>query len=345
MKNYIGLDVSMKRTFICVVDQDGKITHEGSEKTDPHLIVDYFLKIGLHLKDIVVGFESGSLSYYLTNGFKERAVDPICMDARMLSPILNIKINKTDKNDAKGIAEALRSNMYTRVHCKPQESITKSILLVSRRALINQQTCIKNTVRGILKTYGIRLGSVGAKKFSTTVLRHIEEQDEIVILSIKSLLSIFDLTIEQIEKVDKKMLEIVSKDKKVKQLMTVPGIGPVTALTYQTEIFDPTRFQNSKSVGAYLGMTPTQYASGEIQRQGKISKCGPRELRSLLVEAGVVILTRSKKWSKIKAWGLKIMRKKGIKKASLAVGRKLAVIMHRMMIENKEFIYGEPKAA
>lgn len=343
MKHYIGLDVSMKRTFICVIDEQGKIVHEGSEKTEAHLIADYLSQKGF--KEIVVGFESGSLSHYLVTGLKERAIDPICMDARALSPILAIKINKTDKNDARGIAEALRANMYTRVHCKPQESVERSILLTSRRALINQQTNLKNTVRGLLKSYGIRLGSVGAKSFSATVLRHLEKHEEIVILSIKCLLRAFDHTMSEIEKIDRKMHEIVSKDKEVQLLMTVPGIGPVTALTYKTEIFDPTRFKDSKSVGAYLGMTPTQYASGDVQRQGKISKCGSNELRSLLVEAAVVLLTRSKKWSKLKAWGLKIMRKKGLKKAALAVGRKLAVIMHTMMLKQKGFIYGEPKAA
>jgi transposase len=123
--------------------------------------------------------------------------------------------------------------------------------------------------------------------------------------------------------------------------MTVPGIGEITALTYKTEIFDPTRFPNSRTVGAYLGMTPTQYSSGETTKQGRISKCGSSELRFLLAEAGLVLLTRSKKWSKVKAWGLKLMRKKEVKKASLAVGRKLAVIMHRMLIEQKEFVWGE----
>jgi transposase len=267
------------------------------------------------------------------------------MDARRLSPILALKINKTDKNDARGIAEALRSDMYTRVHCKPQESVEKSILLTSRRALVNQQTQLKNTVRGLLKSYGIRLGSVGAKRFSSAVMKQIEKQEKIVILSIASLLSTFDKIVEEVEKFDKEMLRLVMQDKEVQQLMTVPGIGPVTALTYKTEIFDPARFKDSKSVGAYLGMTPKQYASGEVQRQGRISKCGSNELRSLLTEAGIVLLTRSKKWSKVKAWGLKIMRKKGLKKAALAVGRKLSVIMHRMLIEQKDFIYGESKVA
>ncbi|QYF49211.1 Transposase ISRhOegibbosus7 [Candidatus Rhabdochlamydia oedothoracis] len=343
MKHYIGLDVSMKRTFICVLNEQGKIVHEGSEKTDPDLLADYFSK--RDFQEIVVGFESGCLSHYLVTGFRKRAIDPLCMDARKLSTILALKINKTDKNDARGIAEALRSGMYTRVHCKPQDSVEKSILLVSRRALIKQQTQLKNTVRGLLKSYGIRLGSVGSKRFSSVVIKQIEKQEKSIVLSITSLLNTFDKVVEEVEKLDKEMLKLVSQDKEVQRLMTIPGVGPVTALTYKTEIFDPTRFNDSKSVGAYLGMTPKQYASGEVQRQGRISKCGSSELRSLLVEAGIVMLTRSKKWSKLKAWGLKIMRKKGMKKAALAVGRKLSVIMHKMLIEQKEFIYGEPKAA
>jgi transposase len=176
-------------------------------------------------------------------------------------------------------------------------------------------------------------------------MKQIESCQETVILSIKCLLEAFDKLVEETGKIDKKMLEMASQDREVRRFMTVPGIGPVTALTYKAEIFDASRFKESRSVGAYLGMTPTQYASGETQKQGKASKCGSKELRFLLVEAGVVILTRSKKWSKLKAWGLKIMRKKGLKKAAVAVGRKLAVIMHRMMLEEKDFIYGEPKVA
>lgn len=343
MKHYIGLDVSMKRTFICVINEQGKIVLEGSENTDPHLIADYLEKLGL--EEMTVGFESGSLMPYLLTGFKEKAINAVCMDARKLSPILALKVNKTDKNDARGIAEALRGGMYTQVHCKPEESINRAILLTARRALIEQQIHLKNTVRGLLKGYGIRLGAISAKKFSTAVMKQIDSCQEVVILSIKCLLEAFDKLVEETGKIDQKMLEIASQDREVHRLMTVPGIGPVTALTYKAEIFDANRFKESRSVGAYLGMTPTQYASGETKKQGKTSKCGSKELRFLLVEAGVVILTRSKKWSKLKAWGLKIMRKKGLKKAAVAVGRKLAVIMHRIMLEEKDFIYGEPKAA
>jgi transposase len=144
MKHYIGLDVAMKRTFICIIDETGKIIHEGSEKTDPHLLADYLQKIGLEIS--LIGFESGSLSHYLFNAFKERGLPAVCMDARKMSAILCLKINKTDKNDARGIAEALRSGMYSRVHHKDQESVDRGVILVARKTMVNQRTQLKNCV-------------------------------------------------------------------------------------------------------------------------------------------------------------------------------------------------------
>lgn len=344
MKHYVGLDISMKTTFICVLDDSGKIIHEGCEKTDPHAIADFLNQKGF--KDCILGFESGCLTHYLMKGFKDKALHAVCMDARKLNPILSaMKINKTDKNDARGIADVLRCNMYNPIHCKSENSIEKGILLTARKALVQQQVQLKNTVRGLLKTFGIRVGSVGNKSFSKEIKKLIENLVDLCKNAILALLDVFDKTNEEIGNFDQKIRQIAYEDKEVQRLMTIPGIGPITALTFKNEIFDYSRFKNSKSVGAYLGMTPTQYASGEIQRQGHVSKCGSIELRSLLVEAGVVLLTRSKKWSKLKAWGLKIMRKKGLKKAAVAVGRKLAVIMHHMLKENTEFVYGEQKTA
>jgi len=339
MKHYVGLDVSMKKTSVCIINEQGKIVHESEVKTDPHTLADAIEKTGLKVE--LVGFESGSLGHYLTQGFKERALPAVCMDARKMSAILSIRVNKTDKNDARGIADALRTGMFTRVHEKPQEAINRGAVLSMRRCLVKQRTDIKNHVRGILKTYGIRLGAVGPTKFSDAVKRRIEEQDPLVRQTMEGMLEVFDMLTRKITRFDQQLLKIAHQDKDVRLLMTAQGIGPITALTYKAEIFDPSRFPNSRTVGAYLGMTPTQYSSGEMQKQGRISKCGSMELRSLLTEAGVVVLTRSQKWSKLKAWGLKLMRKKGLKKASLAVGRKLAVIMHRMLLEQKEFAWGE----
>jgi transposase len=339
MKHYVGLDVSMKKTSICIVNEQGKIVHESEVKTDPHDLADAIEKTGLTIA--LVGFESGSLSHYLSQGFKERALPAVCMDARKMNAILSVRVNKTDKNDARGIADALRAGMFSRVHERPIESINLGSVLAMRRCLVNQRTDTKNHIRGILKTYGIRLGSVGPMRFSKTVQKHIEGLDLLVCKMIQSMLELFDMLVQKVSQIDQDLLRIARQDKDARLLMTVPGIGEITALTYKTEIFDPSRFPNSRTVGAYLGMTPTQYSSGETTKQGRISKCGSSELRFLLTEAGLVLLTRSKKWSKLKAWGLKLMRKKGVKKASLALGRKLAVVMHRMLIEQKEFVWGE----
>lgn len=340
MKHYVGLDVSMRKTFVCIVNECGKIVHESEVATNPQALADALEKTGLKIE--LVGFESGSLCHYLTQGLKERSLPAVCIDARKMSAILSIRVNKTDKNDARGIADALRTGMFIRVHEKPREAIDRGAVLTMRRCLVNQRTDIKNHVRGILKTYGIRLGSVGPTKFNAAVKCCIQEVDQLVHQTIEGMLELFDMMTKKIVFLDQELLRIAREDKDVKLLMTVQGIGFVTALTYKAEIFDPQRFPNSRAVGAYLGMTPTQYSSGETQKQGRISKCGSSELRSLLTEAGLVLLTRSKKWSKVKAWGLKLMRKKGVKKASLAVGRKLAVIMHRMLVDQKEFFHGEP---
>lgn len=342
MKHYVGLDVSMKKTSLCIVDEQGKIVHESEEKTDPHVLADAITQLNLQID--LVGFESGSLSHYLSRGFQERALPAVCIDSRKMNAILSIRVNKTDKNDARGIADALRTGMFTRVHAKPQESVDRGAVLSMRRNLITQRTSIKNHIRGILKAYGIRLGAVGATKFNDTVKCRIQDLDCLVCQTIEGILEIFEMLTQKITRLDQELLNIARQDRDVRLLMTAQGIGPITALTYKTAIFDPARFPNSRAVGAYLGMTPTQYSSGETQKQGRISRCGSTELRSLLVEAGVVILTRSKKWSKLKAWGLKLMRKKGIKKASLAVGRKLAVIMHQMLLKEKEFMWGEAPA-
>ena len=339
MKHYVGLDVSMKKTSVCIVNEKGKIVYESEVKTDPHALADEIRKTTLKID--LVGFESGSLSHYLAQGFKERALPAVCMDARKMSAILSIRVNKTDKNDARGIADALRTGMFSRVHDKPQESIDRGAVLSMRRFLVNQRTGIKNHVRGILKTYGVRLGAISPTKFNEAVKNRIQGLDPLVLQTMDGMLELFDVLTKKITQIDQKLIQIATQDSEARLLMTVQGIGPITALTYKAEIFDPTRFPNSRTVGAYLGMTPTQYSSGETQKQGRISKCGSCELRSLLTEAGVVILTRSQKWSKLKAWGLKLMRKKGLKKASLAVGRKLAVIMHRMLLEKKEFVWGE----
>jgi len=346
MKHYVGLDVSMKETFVCILDETGKVVREGRVKTDPGLIAGYLekarLDVGGALTIDKVGIESGSISGWLVEQLKKLRVPATCIDARKMAAVLSVCINKTDKNDARGIADAMRSGLYREVIAKSPKSVETGTLMNSRRTMIEQKVQITNTIRGLLKTYGVRLGVVGESTFADKVKSKLSDQHPLAKQGIEGLLNCFEKLCEEIKKLTKKVEALAREDEDVARLMTIPGVGAITALAYKIEIDDPKRFKNSRAVGAYLGMTPRQYSSGETERRGKISKCGSREVRSLLNEAAVVMLTRSQRWSKLKAWGMKIARKRAFKQASMAVGRKLAVIMHKMLLNKTEFIAGEP---
>lgn len=341
MSHYVGLDISMKETVICIVNDKGEPVHRGRSKTDPEKIA-YHLK-QTRLKIEKIGLESGSLSHWLINELRAFDLPAICIDARKMAAFLSVQINKTDDNDARGIAEAMRCGLYKEVSQKSQQAVETGTLMQCRRTLVQQRVQLINSIRGFLKTYGVRLGSCGGKEFPERVRAMLPGALMIAREGIDSLVNCYEKLCVEIQALDKRIESLAREDEDVKRLMTVPGVGIVTAMSFKIEIDDPHRFKKSRDVGAYFGMTPRQYSSGETKRQGHISKCGSSEVRSLLTEAGLVCLTRSKKWSKVKAWGLKIMRKHGAKKAAVAVGRKLAVIMHRMLLEKKDFMHGEEK--
>lgn len=341
MRYYVGLDVSMKETFICIVDEAGKVINESRVKTDPDAIAERLKKHQLPIDK--VGIESGSLSHWLVEELRKLEIPAICIDARKMAAVLSVEINKTDKNDARGIANAMRCNLYREVIQKTKNAIELGTLMSSRRLIVQQKVQLTNAVRGFLKTYGLRLGPCGDKTFCQKVREKLLDKCSLAKKGIEELLSCFEKACEGIKRLTKEAEDLAREDEDIKRLMTIPGIGVITAVSYKIEIDDPKRFKNSRAVGAYLGMTPKQYSSGETKKQGRISKCGSAETRFLLNEAATVMLSRSQRWSKLKAWGLKIQRKHGFKKATMAVGRKLAVIMHRMLIDKKDFIYGEPK--
>lgn len=344
MKHFIGLDISMKETSVCIIDNEGKIIKETTVKTEPKDIAKYIKSTKLMIN--TVALESGNLSHWLVRELKKLNVPIICVDARHIAAILSTTINKTDKNDARGIAQAVRCNMYREVHAKSTDAVDKNTHLVARRLIVDQRTNLTNAIRGILKAYGIKISAnATTNAFFENVQVLISELEEDVQISIKELLNTAEILHNQVKRFNKMIIKLSKDDKEVKRLQTVPGIGPITAISFKAEIDDPYRFKKSRLVGAYLGMTPKQYSSGETSKQGRISKCGSKELRHLLMEAGFVVLTRSQKWSRLKIWGLRLMKKSGIKKAALAVGRKLAVIMHRMLVTGEDFYYAEEKLA
>lgn len=342
MKYYTGLDVSMKTTSICIINQDGKIVFEKEVETDPQDISNAIIKSKFQVENIAV--ESGSITSWLVRELKLYGLPIICIDSRKMSKVLSININKTDKNDARLIAEALRCNFYSEVHQKSEGQTNLGIALGARRTLINLKTTIRNTIRGHLKAFGIRLGAFGNDiKFIEKVEDCVKGKSEIVSTAISALLISLDSLSTQIVALDKEIEKLAKEHEDIKLLKTVPGVGNITALTYLTYLGDPTRFKSSRAVGAYFGLTPRQYSSGETVHQGRISKCGNTEVRSMLAEAATSALCRTKSFSRVKAWGFRIKKKKGHKKAAIAVARKYSIIMHRMLVTRKPFEYGEPR--
>jgi transposase len=341
MKYYVGLDVSMKETFVCIENELGKVVHQGHVSTEPKLIAEYIKKFQISVEK--VGIESGSISHWLVDELRKMEIPAICIDARKMATILSVQVNKTDKNDARGISQAMRCGLYKEVSQKSHSSIEIATLMGCRRLLVEQRVQTSNAIRGFLKTYGIRLGAVGEASFVQKVNEKISDKHSFARQGLEALLKSYASLVSGIKDLTRRVEELVEDNEDAKRLTSIPGVGTITAMSFLVEIDDPKRFKNSRAVGAYLGMTPIQYSSGETTRQGRVSKCGSTETRSLLTEAAAVLLTRSKKWSKLKAWGLKIQRKHGFKKATVAVGRKLAVIMHKMLIDKTDFIHGEPK--
>ena len=343
VKHYVGLDVSMKETFVCIEDEVGKIIHQGKVHTDPELIAIYIKKFQISIEK--VGIESGSISHWLVDELKKKNIPAICIDSRKMAAVLSVQINKTDKNDARGIAQAMRCGLYREVTQKSQYAIEVGTLIGCRKLLVAQKVQTTNAIRGFLKTFGIRLEATSdgnfIKKVRDKLSKNLAATHIMATKSIETLLCSLETIYEKLKNLTKQVEELAQSNDAAQRLMGIPGIGAITVMNYMAEIDDPKRFKKSRAVGAYLGMTPRQYSSGESVYQGRVSKCGSSEMRCLLVEAATVLLTRSKKWSKLKAWGLKIQRKHGFKKASMAVGRKLAVIMHKMWIDEASFIYGE----
>lgn len=339
MKHYIGLDVSMQETAVCVVDEQGKVVREFTELTDPQVLS----KAIKHLKLTIakVGIESGSISNWLVSELQDEGIPAICVDSRKMAAILSLKNNKNDKNDALGIAQAMRADMYSEVKLKSQEDVELGTLLSSRRILIGIRTKLRNNVRGLLKGYGIRIKTTAKISFPNLIHEVASNLSDAAKLGISAVLESYVKIDGEIKRIDQKLDEIAKKDEDVKLLMTIPGVGPITALCFKAIIGDPKRFEDVRNVGAYVGMTPKMYASGETEILGRISKKGNGYLRSLLYEAAHVMLTRSKVWSKPKAWAMKVQRRKGMKKATIALGRKLSVIMLKMLITKKAFEYGE----
>jgi transposase len=334
MEYYAGLDVSVKETSVCVIDGAGRMIREVKVATEPAAILTVLIDDAFTIERI--GLEAGPLSQWLYSGLAEAGLPVICVETRHMKAALSAQINKSDRNDARGIAHMMRVGLYRPVHVKTLISQKRRMLLTSRQLLQAKAIDIENDLRGTLRNFGLRVGIVGVAKFETRIRELIADEADLAAIA-EPLLIARRVLREQLGVLHRRLLAVVREDEVCRRLMTVPGVGPVVALTFRATVDVPARFKSSKAVGAVFGLTPRRHQSGEIDRIGGISRCGDAMMRTMLFGAAQVMLTRTIKWSWLKAWGVKIARHRGMKRAIVAVARRMAVIMHRMWIDGTKF--------
>src|SRR6202045_1266204 len=342
MQHYVGLDVSLKQTAVCIVDEAGKIKREGMVASDPDAIAHFIERHAPHA--VRIGLETGATATWLWTELHKLALPVICIDARHAKAALKMQINKSDRNDAVGIARIMQCGWYKEVRVKGLDSHAIKALLVSRALLVKIKRDLENQIRGLLKNFGLVIGRVKMNVFLMRAVELIEARLELA-AAVEPLLKVREAVEKQIADLDWKVMRLARNDVQVRRFMTAPGIGPITALCYLAIIDDPTRFKRSRGVGAYVGLTSRRFASGEVDWTGRISKCGDAMLRSYLYEAAGVLLTRVAKWSVLKAWGMRVAKRSGLRKAKVAVARKLAVILHRMWVDVTEFKWSSKEVA
>lgn len=335
MLYYAGLDVGLRSTFICVVDVNGAIAHEAEVASDAEAISKALVKLKLSYER--VGLETGQLAIHLSKALRAKGLPVVCMDARQVATALSIQINKTDKNDARGIAHLLRCGLFREIHVKSDAACDKRVLLASRRQLMVQVGSLESTLRGLLKIHGTVLGPANRLAFIPRVREAFAGLGEGARLGLEALVSSLEQLRSALKALDVHIRLQAKDDARTSLLMTMPGVGPLTSSMLVTTLDDADRFTKSRSVGAYLGLTPRQYASGETQRQGRISRAGPAECRAMLYEAAHCLLHFYKQPSRLKEWGKKLAKKKGMQRAIVAVARRMAVIMHRMLVTGRAY--------
>lgn len=328
MGQYVGLDVSQAQTSICVVDGAGKVLWQGKCPTTPETIAATRRAKAPHA--VRIGLETGPLTPWLWHGLHERGLPVLCLYARHAKVALSMQLNKADRNDALGLAQVVRTGWYKQVDVKSLPSHETRALVGARAQLVGMRTETSNLIRGTLKTFGLVLDKRRGSVFEANVRELAGDQPTLWPL-IEALLTVWKTLGEQISVIERR-------------LMTIPGVGALTAVTFTTAIDTPSRFAKSRSVGAYLGLTPRRYQSGEMDSTGRISKCGDRLLRTYLFEAANALLMRCTRWCALRAWGQRLAKRVGVKKAKVALARKLAVLMHRLWVTGSEFRWSTKEA-
>lgn len=333
MDQYIGLDVSLKETAVSV-RQDGKRIWRGKCPSDPKLLAGVIAKRAPEAIRIV--FETGPLSVWFFHALREEGLPAICIDARHAKAALDMAPNKTDANDADGLALLAEVGFYREVRVKHYDSMLSRTLVGARTQLIKISTELSNQIRGLMKTFGLVVPKGAGRVFEANVRRLLADNDGLARI-ILPLLEAWRSVRSRATELERQVIAAARESAPCRLLMSIPGVGAVTATSFTAAIEGPENFKTSRAVGAWLGLTTRRHQSGEVDYDGHISRRGDNHLRGLLYEAATVILTRAVADSALRTWGRKLWERLGFKRAAVAVARKLAVIMHAMLKSGESF--------
>jgi transposase len=325
---------------VCILEDDGTKLFEGDCVTDPDAILEVIFAKAETVERIV--HESGPLSIWLSRELGKRGAPVVCIDARAANKALSARMNKSDRSDAEALAQLARTGWYREVHIKSEESDRLRLLLSARERLIKIRMDIEAQARGILKTFGVRLGRVrtrDSRRDFRDQLAEVVSGDPILEVIFASLIAVHEAVCREATDLDAEIQAFAKDSPLAQRLTTVPGVGPIVALSFIATIDDASRFRRAVDVGAYLGLTPRRYQSGETDWTGRISKRGDSGMRKLLYEAANILIQRVTKFSPLKAWAMRLVQRKGLKKATVATARKLAVILTRLWRDGTEFAW------
>jgi transposase len=342
MEHFAGIDVSLEMSSVCVVDATGRIVREAKVASEPEALVAWFHGLGIDVTR--VGLEAGPLSQWLFAAMREAGLAVELLETRHVRDAFKAMPVKTDRKDARGIAQLMRLGWFRPVHCKSAPAQETRALLTARKLLQTKHIDVEMSLRGVLRGFGLKVGPTTPRSFAARI-RELVEGHPVLTAVAEALLAAREVLGTQLRGLERRLRDRAREDDRARLLMTTPGVGVIVALTYVAAMDDPGRFRSSKAVGAHFGLTPKRYQSGGTDVTGRISKVGDAGVRTALYEAANVILTRPVKGSALKSWAARIAGRAGLRKAKVALARKLAVVLHRMLVDGTPFAAERAAAA
>jgi transposase len=342
MDHYAGIDVSLEHSSVCVVDRTGRIVCEAKVPSQPEALIAFL--VGLNLPLARIGLEAGPLSHWLHAALIRAGFEAVLLETRHVKAALSAMVVKTDRKDARGIAQLLRMGWFRPVHAKSLPAQEVRALLVARKQLQAKMRDVELSLRGLLRGFGLKVGEISKGQFAARVRLLVSGHGMLERIA-EAMLQARDALRAEFGKLHRAMLSIARGDEVCRRLMTVPGVGALIAVTFTSAVDNPERFARSKAVGAYVGLTPKKYQSGETDITGAVSRVGDAMVRTALYEGAHIMLTRTVRFSSLKRWAMEVAKRRGMKRAKVALARKLAVILHRIWVDGTVFRWGREAVA